>query len=314
MKVDKWGWILWLVCCVLTDSGGAAYAAQPKDTLIKSHSDSFSELIARCAPDVHPATLTGVVETESTFNPFAIGVVGATMARSPQSLKEAIATAKSLDKQGYNFSLGLTQVNRFNLAYLGETYDTIFEPCHNIKAGAQILKDCYSRARVSSTIETKQQALRAALSCYYSGNFTRGFKPDRKGERSYVQKVVDHVLSKKIGKADKVVVPAVAQQESEADVDRRPAKMESPLSEGASFSARPAWGKFGDDPLPDGQQLGADNAAEHGTKSSLDRGIINNEISTTKNTPSNNLPPVTVKRRAGGSAWQNSGWTPYLWE
>lgn len=150
----------------------------------------FETLAAQCAPDVHPSTLRGVVSTESSGNPYAIGVVGARLERQPRNLAEAVATARALERQGFNFSMGLGQVNRGNLARYGETYETVFDPCRNLKAGAAILKDCYARARAQ--MRDAQRALRAAFSCYYSGDFVRGFRPDKAGQPSYVQKVVAH--------------------------------------------------------------------------------------------------------------------------
>ena len=58
-----------------------------------------------------PATvLQHVVRVESGFHPYAIGVVGGRLARQPRNLPEAVATARMLEQQGYNFSLGLAQV------------------------------------------------------------------------------------------------------------------------------------------------------------------------------------------------------------
>jgi type IV secretion system protein VirB1 len=170
----------------------------------------FEQLAARCAPDIDPITLAAVVRTESSFNPFAIGVVGRPLARQPRTLTEALATANALQQQGANFSLGWAQVNRFNLLQLGETYAGMFEPCRNLKAGGAILQACYQRAK--GKIANEQQALRAAFSCYYSGNFKRGFQPDAKGQPSYVQKVVANAL----GTAPQGLnVPAVTRQSSE---------------------------------------------------------------------------------------------------
>src|SRR5690606_15495620 len=117
-----------------------------------------------------------VVRVESSFNPYAIGVVGARLARQPRSLDEAVATATRLERQGYNFSLGLAQVNRHNLAPQGlADYATAFATCPNLAAGARILADCHRRAGGDWG---------KAFSCYYSGNFTRGFR------HGYVQKVL----------------------------------------------------------------------------------------------------------------------------
>ncbi|KVW77411.1 lytic transglycosylase domain-containing protein [Burkholderia ubonensis] len=145
----------------------------------------FDTLARECAPNVHPTTLQALVRTESGFNPFAIGVVGGRLVRQPKTREEAVATARSLEAQGLNFSMGLGQVNKANLGRYGLTYETVFDMCANLKAGSGILHDCYSRAVPAVG---KDAALGAALSCYYSGNFKRGFKTDFKGT-SYVQRV-----------------------------------------------------------------------------------------------------------------------------
>jgi type IV secretion system protein VirB1 len=144
----------------------------------------FLALAQECAPTVAPQTMAAVVRVESGYNPYAIGVVNGRLLRQPASLDEAVATAHALEQGGWNFSVGIAQVNRFNLQNFGLTYETAFEPCANLRAGSRILETCYIRA--SGSIDDAQAALRAALSCYYSGNFTTGLR----GNPSYVQKVV----------------------------------------------------------------------------------------------------------------------------
>ena len=133
------------------------------------------ELLA-CQDLVVPVeVMTHVVAVESSFNPFAIGVVGARLARQPRSLDEAVATAAQLERDGHDFSLGLAQVNRRNLAAQGlHSYELAFAVCPNLAAGARILADCHQRAHGDWG---------KAFSCYYSGNFQRGFQD------GYVQKV-----------------------------------------------------------------------------------------------------------------------------
>src|SRR3990167_5766341 len=115
-----------------------------------------------------------VVHVESSRNPFAIGVVGGYLARQPKSLEEALAAVRQLKQEGYNFSVGIAQVNRYNLAKYGlSTYAEAFETCPNLRAGSRILRECYDRA----------QDWGKAFSCYYSGNFATGF------EHGYVQKI-----------------------------------------------------------------------------------------------------------------------------
>lgn len=116
-----------------------------------------------------------VVRVESSFNPFAIGVVGGRLVRQPQNLAEAVSTVRMLERRGYNFSLGVAQVNRYNLGKYGlDSYEKAFEVCPNLQAGSKILAECYGR---SSGDWGK------SFSCYYSGNFVTGFR------HGYVQKI-----------------------------------------------------------------------------------------------------------------------------
>jgi len=116
-----------------------------------------------------------VVAVESSFNPYAIGVVGGRLQRQPTGLQEAVATARMLEARGYNFSVGLAQVNRHNLSRQGlHSYEAAFDRCANLQAGARILQRCHARAGGDWG---------KALSCYYSGNFVTGFR------HGYVQKV-----------------------------------------------------------------------------------------------------------------------------
>lgn len=180
---------------------------------IRTHAaSSFDQIVQQCAPDISLKTFKAVIRTESSFNPYAIGVVGGHLARQPRNLNEALAIAHDLERQGYNFSLGLGQVNRHNLSKYGETYATIFEPCHNLKIGGEILKNCYQAAKAK--ISDEQQALRAAFSCYYSGNFTRGFRVDASGKPSYVAQVVANADTAQ----PLPVVPEIKPQPDEAPV------------------------------------------------------------------------------------------------
>jgi len=90
-------------------------------------------------------------------------------------LGEALATVRMLETQGRNFSVGLAQINRANLAPHGlQPYERAFEPCANVVAGSRILAECHTRAGGDWG---------KAFSCYYSGNFETGFR------HGYVQKI-----------------------------------------------------------------------------------------------------------------------------
>ena len=148
----------------------------------------FIALAQQCAPTVAPQTMAAIVNVESSYNPYAIGVVKGRLQRQPKNMQEAVATAKALAAAGWNFSIGIAQVNRYNLPKYNLTYEQGFEPCSNLWAGSKILEGCFIRA--DNNQRTQQEALKAAISCYYSNNFTRGFKPDVRGKPSYVEKVV----------------------------------------------------------------------------------------------------------------------------
>lgn len=218
----------------------------------------FVTLAHQCAPTVDPTTLAAVVRTESAFNPYAIGVVGGHLVRQPRSLPEAVATAHSLESQGINFSMGLGQVNRTNLAKYGMTYETAFDPCLNLKAGGAILTDCYARA--ARMLGPGGPALKAAISCYYSGNFKTGQKRDF-GGTSYVQRVAFNALSidtvPAIRAVMDVVTTARSAKESVADAPKasRPAaakhEKNPTASDPAQGQAQPesddsGWDAFGD--------------------------------------------------------------------
>ncbi|TAA10823.1 lytic transglycosylase domain-containing protein [Pseudoxanthomonas winnipegensis] len=124
-----------------------------------------------------------VVQVESSANPYAIGVVGARLVRQPQSLGEAVSTAEMLESRGYNFSVGLSQVNRYNLRKYGvNSYAQAFDRCTNLQVGSKILAECQIRAKGDWG---------SAFSCYYSGNFVTGF------DHGYVQKIYSSMAAQR---------------------------------------------------------------------------------------------------------------------
>jgi type IV secretion system protein VirB1 len=160
----------------------------------------FMTLIQNCAPQISPITMAAIVQTESGFHPYAIGVVHGRLLRQPSNLPEAIATARALQADGWNFSVGLAQVNRVNWPVFGLTAENAFEPCRNVAVGAAILERCFASARRAQP--NLQAALRASLSCYASGDLSTGYRT------GYVQRVVTNArLSASVGP---FTVPSVA--------------------------------------------------------------------------------------------------------
>ncbi|HEU4459986.1 MAG TPA: lytic transglycosylase domain-containing protein [Methylibium sp.] len=147
---------------------------------------AFQALVLICAPLVNVQTAQALAMVESGLNAHAIGVVGGGLLRQPKSRVEAVATARALHAEGWNFSVGLTQINVRNFERLGLSIDSAFDPCVNLRAMQTVLGDCVTRAssRVGPAQPATQLALRQGLSCYYSGNFATGFK------HGYVQRVL----------------------------------------------------------------------------------------------------------------------------
>lgn len=146
------------------------------------------DLATECFTSVDRRVMAAIVKVESGGHPFSIGVVGGALQRQPRTKAEAVATARALARAGWNFSLGTSQVNRYNLSRLGLDYNSVFDPCVNLRAGSRIFQECHDRA--STRFPAQSQALEAALSCYYSGNFRRGLIPEGKNKPSYVAKVL----------------------------------------------------------------------------------------------------------------------------
>ena len=144
---------------------------------------NFNAAVKQCAKGIDPDTFQAVARTESSFNQFAIGVVKGSLKEQPRNLKDAVAAVKTLRQQGKNFSMGLVQVNVKNMTAYGLTDESIFDICENLRAGGEILKDCFNRASCN-----EHQRLQQALSCYYSGNFRRGFA----SHDNYVARVVNN--------------------------------------------------------------------------------------------------------------------------
>ena len=132
-----------------------------------------------CAPMVHHQTMSAIIQTESSGNPFAVAVVkGPSLKRQPRSKEEAIRLIKYLENIGANYSVGLAQINKANFSKYKVNGVSLLDTCNNLKVAQKVLQECYA----------KSSHIQKTLSCYYSGNFTRGFKKDY-GGTSYVERV-----------------------------------------------------------------------------------------------------------------------------
>lgn len=181
------------------------------------------ELMACQGLAVPTEVMHHVVRVESSYNPYAIGVVGGRLVRQPKNLPEALATVRMLESRGFNFSIGLAQVNRYNLDKYGlDSYEKAFEPCANLTAGSKILAECYRRANGDWG---------KSFSCYYSGNFSTGYR------HGYVQKIYASIRQGRAADAE----PSAPAIEVVGRAARRSVPVSRhPLYEGAAPAAAPA--------------------------------------------------------------------------
>ena len=138
---------------------------------------ALDALIANCAPQVSPVLMRALVRTESASMPLAIGMDRTQgTVRQPESLSEALATARELAAAGRKFSVGLAQIHVSNVSLYGLTWEQAFDPCQNLAVGQKILWNFYHRATASGY--SGVAAIWAALRGYNSGGVDRAISDD----------------------------------------------------------------------------------------------------------------------------------------
>ncbi len=151
--------LLALTCLAV---GGIAHA-KPMDAA------ALHKVVAKCAPQVAPATMLALIAHESGGDPYAIGINSQNAsAVYPPNASEATAAAKRLLKADRSADFGLGQINSANLKRLGLTAETVFDPCKNVAAAAELLTEAYVKWRPQ--VQSDQAALNRALSTYNTGS------------------------------------------------------------------------------------------------------------------------------------------------
>lgn len=193
---------------------------------------ALTALMMQCAPSVAPETMMTLAGIESDGNPYSIAVIGRQLEAQPTDLKSALALVGDLERKGEDYSLGLMQIYKKNFSGLGLTTEKAFDACESIKAGAKIFSDCYERAIDDPAFSgDEQNALRGAMSCYYSNNLTRGYIKEFDG-KSYVD-----LANEKVNKLYKV--PAIKPQQQADNLQAAPAAQQKQPQ-------RQAWDVYGD--------------------------------------------------------------------
>jgi len=162
-------------------------------------SSSLLELINQCASNISAEILLALCTIESSLNPYAIGIVDNRLSRQPETIQEAKEMANHLLENGYNYSLGLCQINIKNILKTPQGQDQFFNQCTNIKYADKIFYECYLRSKKTIKNISNDAHIDNAASCYYSGNFNRGFKIEKLGT-SYVQRFNNQYLKTLLNK------------------------------------------------------------------------------------------------------------------
>lgn len=151
----------------------------------------LSSLILQCAINVAPSTMMAIIKTESQGNPLALGInKGYRLQSRPKNPEQAAQWATYLEKNNYNFDVGLAQINIKNIHRYGYKASDALDPCTNLKMASDILAKNYHGALSSSS--SSHEALQKAISAYNTGNYQSGFR------NGYVQKVYANANSKPI--------------------------------------------------------------------------------------------------------------------
>lgn len=153
-------------------------------------STAFLAAAMQCTTSIHPDTVFDVAKVESSFNPYAIAEIvpkkGRTAGSShiisymPASRVKAMDIVRRAAEKGRRYSVGLMQITSTNFEHYGVTAHELLDPCINLAVFEHILTDCYRRGG----------SLKRALSCYYSGNFNTGQRPESAYKQtSYIQRI-----------------------------------------------------------------------------------------------------------------------------
>jgi type IV secretion system protein VirB1 len=130
-----------------------------------------------CAPIVHPVTMAAIVMHESAGNPFAIHNNTSGRSYRPTSIANAVGLADEMIARGDSVDLGLAQINNKNLARLGLTTQSVFDPCKNLAGSQIILLDGWQKSGGD---------LRKTLSAYNTGKLD-GATGERYADAVYQQ-------------------------------------------------------------------------------------------------------------------------------
>ena len=145
--------------------------------------------IHQCTPQIAETTMMAIIKAESNGNNLAIGInKGYRLLYQPKDYHQAQSWVAYLEKNGYNFDIGIAQVNIKTVHKYGFSAVQALDICTNLKLAGYVLQQNYRSALIRSN--SQQEALRKAISAYNTGNYHSGFN------NGYVKKVVYNATGK----------------------------------------------------------------------------------------------------------------------
>ena len=140
-----------------------------------------------CSPNVAQTTMFAIVKTESHGNALAIGLNhGKRLLYGAKNITQASAWVDYLEKNNYDFDIGLAQINIKNVHKYGYKAHDMLDPCRNLSLASQILQKDYLDAKFKS--KNSKDALYKAISAYNTGNYHSGIS------NGYVSRVIHNAF------------------------------------------------------------------------------------------------------------------------
>lgn len=106
----------------------------------------FNEAAARYS--IPPAILVAIAKVESGFRPWVININHngqSVKVINPKTYEEAVYYLTYLHQNGYNYDVGIGQINVANIRRFGINPVSLLDPCNNLMVSAYILRENINR-------------------------------------------------------------------------------------------------------------------------------------------------------------------------
>jgi soluble lytic murein transglycosylase-like protein len=134
LKLVKISLIIWIFSLITT--------LKPTYAMDQNLIRCFYE--ASASYNVPYSLLIAIAKVESGFRPWVININQngkSVKVINPKSLTEAMVYVRYLHDNGYNYDVGIGQINVWNIKRLRLQPEQLLDPCNNIRVSAYILKE-----------------------------------------------------------------------------------------------------------------------------------------------------------------------------